>query len=134
MQLPRPIYMEMIAQALDELPNESCALLAGESGSDRVRRFYPCRNAAGSAKVYSVDAGDHLRASRDAEDGGLDLIGVVHSHTHTDPYPSPTDVQAAIDPEWHYLIVSLRFDEPSLRAFRIVDQVITEEPIELVDE
>ncbi len=133
MQLPRSIYLQMIALALDELPNEACGLLAGQAGAGRVKKFYPCRNAAASARVYTVDPKDHLRASRDAEDQGLEIVGVVHSHTHTDPYPSPTDVEAAIDPDWHYLIVSLRFDEPSLRSFRIVDGVITEESIDLVD-
>ena len=39
---------------------------------------------------------------------GLEIIGVVHSHTHTEAYPSPTDVAQAPDPSWHYVIVSLR--------------------------
>lgn len=122
----------MIAQALDELPNEACGLLAGPLGSDLITRYYPCRNAAESARLYTVDTSDHLRASRDAQDQDWEIVGVFHSHTHTDPYPSPTDVGAAIDPDWHYVIVSLRFDEPSLRSFRIVDRVITEESIDLV--
>ena len=33
-------------------------------------RFYPCENAAASAKVYTVAPRDHLRADRDAEDAG----------------------------------------------------------------
>ena len=61
-------------------------------------RFYPCRNAAESSRVYTVDPRDHLRADRDAEDRGLEIIGVMHSHTHTEAYPSPTDVAQAPDP------------------------------------
>ena len=51
---------------------------------------------------------DHLRADRDAEGRGLEIIGVMHSHTHTEAYPSPTDVAQAPDPAWHYVIVSLK--------------------------
>jgi proteasome lid subunit RPN8/RPN11 len=95
--------------------------------------FYPCRNAAASSKVYTVDARDHLRADRDAEDRGLEIIGVMHSHTHTEAYPSPTDVAQAPDPSWHYVIVSLKRDEAVLRSYRIVDGEIAEEGVALVD-
>jgi proteasome lid subunit RPN8/RPN11 len=81
--------------------------------------------------VYTVNPKDHLRAEMDAEDHDREIIGVVHSHTHSEPYPSPTDVAQAIDPEWHYLIVSLKRDGPELRSYRIVDGEITEEPVDL---
>ncbi|MCU0270702.1 MAG: M67 family metallopeptidase [Acidimicrobiales bacterium] len=97
-----------------------------------VERFYRCRNTAESSRVYTVDPRDHLRADRDAEDRGGQLIGVVHSHTHTDAYPSPTDVRQAVDPAWHYVIVSLRLPEPVLRSYRIVDGKIAEESVVLV--
>jgi proteasome lid subunit RPN8/RPN11 len=65
----------------------------------------------------------------------LAILGVVHSHTHSSAYPSPTDVRQAsmTDPfgVLRYLIVSLKHPEPSLRSFRIVDETITEEPITL---
>lgn len=72
---------------------------------------------------------EHLKADRDAEDRGMQIIGVMHSHTHTDAYPSPTDVAQAPDPTWHYIIVSLRDSEPMLRSYRIVDGEVTEEPV-----
>jgi len=56
---------------------------------------------------------------------------VYHSHTHTDSYPSPTDVAQAPDPGWHYVIVSLKDAEPVLRSFGIVDGAIAEEPVSL---
>ena len=82
-------------------------------------------------KVYTVDPKDHLRADRDAERRGLEIIGVMHSHTHTEAYPSPTDVAQAPDPAWHYVIVSLKREAPVLRSYRIVDGEIAEEPVEL---
>ena len=119
----------MLAHAFDGLPLEACGLLEGDPAAAAVARFHPCRNAAASAKLYTVDARDHLRADREAEDRGAELIGVMHSHTHTDAYPSPTDVAQAPDPSWHYVIVSLRYDEPVLRSYRIVDGGIQEEPV-----
>ncbi len=59
------------------------------------------------------------------------IIGVFHSHTHTEAYPSPTDVAQAPDPAWHYVLVSLRDIQPVVRSYRIVDGVITEEPVRL---
>ncbi len=92
---------------------------------------YPCRNAAASARVYTVDPLDHLRADRDAESRGMEIVGVYHSHTHTEAYPSPTDVAQAPDPAWRYVIVSLRDPEPVLRSYRIVGGTIREEPVQL---
>lgn len=92
-------------------------------------KFYPTTNAAASAKLYTVAPMEHLKADRDAEDRGMQIIGVMHSHTHTDAYPSPTDVAQAPDPTWHYIIVSLRDSEPMLRSYRIVDGEVTEEPV-----
>ena len=68
----------------------------------------------------------------EADAAGLELAGVMHSHTHTDAYPSPTDVAQAPDPAWHYVIVSLKYDAPVLRSYRIVEGNITEEPVVLV--
>jgi proteasome lid subunit RPN8/RPN11 len=87
---------------------------------------------AASSRVYTLDPRDHLRAERDAEARGLAIVGVVHSHTHTEAYPSPTDVAQAPDPSWHYVIVSLRAEAPVVRSYRIVDGQVTEEPVSLL--
>ena len=106
--------------------HEMCGLLVGEPGSDRATEFHPCRNAAASAIVYTLDPKDYMRVEQSADDRGLAVIGVVHSHTHTEAYPSATDVAQAPDPNWNYAIVSLKHDPPQLRNFRIVDGAITE--------
>ena len=129
LQLVERAWLQMVGHAYDGLPDEACGLLAGPSGTDKCTAFYPCRNAAESSKVYTIDPKDHLRADRDADARGLEINGVMHSHTHTDPYPSPTDVAQAPDPGWHYVIVSLKREEPVLRSYRIVDGTITEEPV-----
>ena len=129
LQLTDHTYAQMLACAYDAYPLEACGLLAGRAGAGKVERFYPCRNTAESARVYAIDPREHLRAERDAEAGGFEIIGVMHSHTHTEAYPSPTDVAQAPDPGWHFVIVSLKRDAPVLRSYRIVDGTITEEPV-----
>lgn len=123
----------MVLHAYDGLPEEACGLLGGDPATGEVSLFFPCRNAAASARVYEVDGKDYLRADREAERLGLDLIGVMHSHTHTDAYPSPTDLDQAVDPSWHYVIVSLRHPEPVVRSFLLDGTDITEEPVTVED-
>jgi proteasome lid subunit RPN8/RPN11 len=123
----------MVGLAFDELPNEACGLLGGDPATGRVEVFYRCRNAAASSRIYEVDPKDHLRADRDAEDRGLEIIGVMHSHTHTEAYPSPTDVAQAVDPSWHYVIVSLRDEAPTMRSYLLADGEIREEVVAIED-
>ncbi|MGD9795804.1 MAG: Mov34/MPN/PAD-1 family protein [Acidimicrobiia bacterium] len=127
LRFDEPAFDEMIAHAYRGLPDEACGLLVGSPG--RVVRFVACRNVAASARIYEIDPREHLRAERAAEADGLEVIGVMHSHTHTEPYPSPTDVAQAPDPSWQYVIVSLKRDSPETRTYRIIDGVISEEPV-----
>ena len=129
--LTETVWRQMVGHAYDGLPEEACGLLGGDPDTGHVGVFYPCRNAAASSRVYTVDPGDHLRADRDAEGRGLEIVGVMHSHTHTEAYPSPTDVAQAPDPAWHYVIVSLKRAVAVLRSYRIVDGAITEEGVGL---
>jgi [CysO sulfur-carrier protein]-S-L-cysteine hydrolase len=127
--LPADIFELMVAHCLDGYPLEACGLLAGVG--EQVTRGYPTGNAAASSRVYTVEPRDQLRADLDAEAHGAELIGVWHSHTHTDAYPSPTDIKQAPDPGWHYVIISLRDVEPVLRSYRVIDATVTEEPVEV---
>jgi proteasome lid subunit RPN8/RPN11 len=120
-------FAAMIGHAYDGYPLEACGLLVGRG--QMVHRFVACTNEAASARIYSIPGKELLRAERAAEDDGLDVIGVFHSHTHSEPFPSPTDVAQAPDPNWHYVIVSLKRDAPETRCYRIVDGAIAEERV-----
>ncbi len=123
------LLVEMAAHCLRRFPEEGCGLLAGNGATGHVVRCFPVRNQAASACRYVVDPEEHLRADRKAEQEGLEIIGVFHSHTHTDAYPSATDVERALDPTWHYVLVSLRAEVPSVRSFRIIRDSVMEEPV-----
>lgn len=120
-------FMEMIGHAYDGYPLEACGLLVGRG--HRVERFVGCTNEAASARIYTIPPRELLRAERAAEDDGLEIIGVFHSHTHSEPYPSPTDVDQAPDPTWHYVIVSLKREAPETRSYRIAQGRISEERV-----
>jgi len=124
---PAATFAQMIGHMYDGYPIEACGLLIGRGA--RVHRFVPSRNLTESARVYTIDPVVHLHAERQAEEEGFEVIGVVHSHTHSEPYPSPTDVEQAPDPSWHYVIVSFKREAPESRSYRIVDGEIFEEPI-----
>ncbi len=120
----------MIATCIRALPDEGCGLLLG-TPSGVVHKVVPSTNVAHSAKVYEIDPRVLLRASREADTEGLEIIGVFHSHTHSEAYPSPTDIRQAPDPSWHYVLVSLRDIPTIVRSYRIVNGEVAEEEVVL---
>ena len=126
----RDVYLQMVGDCYDNLPYEACGLLAGK-GND-ASQCHAITNAANSSRVYALEGKEYLKVDRAVEDAGLELIAVYHSHTHTLGYPSPTDVEQAVDPNWHYVLVSFADEAPSVRSYRIVDGNITEEPVVLL--
>ena len=130
--LSHAAYLSLVGHCLDGVPDEACGLLVGSLLNATAPQFVPCRNTAASARIYTLDPRDFMRAERAAEAIGRHIVGVVHSHTHTTNYPSVTDVAAAPDPAWHYVIVSLKDDAPSVRSYRIIDGHITEEMVAVI--
>ena len=126
--IPEQIHEAMVAHARFDFPNEACGLLAADE-QGRVRMAYCLTNAQASPTRYTLDPTEHFRAMRHAERQGWEIIGVFHSHTHSAAYPSPTDVQLALEPAWAYVIVSLARSEPDVRVFRIADGAVDEEPL-----
>ena len=121
--------MEMVAHCLAGLPDEACGLLVGSYEGDEATHLFPTDNVARSAMVYEIDPKDMLRVDRAARTLGADIMGVFHSHTHTDAYPSSTDIAQAPDPGWHYVLVSLRSSSPVVRSYSIVDGRVSEESV-----
>ena len=128
--LERRYADEIIAQAREEAPDECCGVLGGRDG--RAERLFRAVNAEKSPYRYNVDPRDLLRIYRECDANGWDFLAIYHSHTHTEAYPSPTDVRLAAWPDSRYIIVSLADSEnPVLRAFRIQDGRISEEQLRI---
>ena len=126
LRIPQTVIDQIGEHVIAGYPHEACGLLVGKGSLGEVLEFHPTVNDAKSARVYTINPKQHLLIERNAEDRGLEVIGVVHSHTHTEAYPSPTDVAQAPDPTWHYMIVSLKRGVPEPRNYRIVGETITE--------
>lgn len=118
----------IIATCIRALPDEGCGLMLG-SVDGTVTEILASPNVAHSAKVYEIDSRVLLRAYRRADEEDIVVLGVFHSHTHSEARPSPTDVLQAPDPEWHYVLVSFRDVPTVVRSFRIIEGVVSEEEI-----
>jgi proteasome lid subunit RPN8/RPN11 len=119
----------MVATCIRALPNEGCGVLLG-TPDGTVTEVMMSPNVAESAKLYEIDSRVLLRAQRRSdEDDNVSILGVFHSHTHSDAYPSATDVAQAPDPQWHYVLISLRDVPSAVRSFRIVNGEIDEEEV-----
>src|SRR5690606_34094748 len=104
------------------------------AGSDTPTRHIPMANAERSSTFYRFDSMEQLRVWREMEERDEEPVVIYHSHTATEAYPSRTDVNLAAEPDAHYLLVSTRDPETTeIRSFRIVDGVVTEEPVRIID-
>jgi proteasome lid subunit RPN8/RPN11 len=134
LRIDRTIHDEIVAHARRDHPDEACGVVAGPEGSDRAERFIPMLNAARSPTFYEFDSADLLALYKDMAANDEEPVVVYHSHTATEAYPSRTDIAYASEPNAHYVLVSTRSeDETEFRSFRIVEGVVTEEPVEVVD-
>ena len=128
-RIPAYIIDGIIAQAINELPNEACGLLVG-SGSD-VLKQYPLTNIDRSPEHFSFDPAEQFQVFREARTDGREIIANYHSHPETPSRPSEEDIRLAYDPNILYLIVSLAAEVPVLKAFNIQNGVSAEVTIEV---
>jgi proteasome lid subunit RPN8/RPN11 len=132
MELDDVLFKEVAEHGLKQFPNEACGLLAGPADGSPVR-FYAMKNLDASPVSYRLDPKEQLSVFDEMDEQGWELLGIVHTHTHSEAYPSETDRSLAFYPDARYMIMSLSDREhPELRAFRIVDGEITEEELQVV--
>ncbi len=129
MRISQDFVDRLVAQARDEAPNECCGIIATEDG--RVVEIHPARNTAASPLKYEMDGMEQYRIQTAIEDAGRELGAIYHSHTRSDPYPSPTDINLAFYPDAVYLILGVKGEAPDIRAFRIVDGEVSVHPLEI---
>lgn len=129
LELDRATWDALVEHAWSDFPYEVCGLLGVRP--DGSIAHYRIDNAERSMTYYTMEPKQLLRAMRDIEDEGYGLA-IYHSHTHTAAYPSATDIRLAAYPDASYLIVTLQDrDQPDIRAFRIVDGEVAEQPVVL---
>jgi proteasome lid subunit RPN8/RPN11 len=123
----------IVAHARRDHPDEACGVVAGPAGTNRPVRCIPMTNAERSPTFYRFDSLEQLHVWREMDDRDEEPVVIYHSHTATEAYPSRTDISLAAEPGAHYVLVSTRDPETvEFRSFRIVDDVVTEEEVQVV--
>ena len=127
-ELDGVLYKEIVEQGLREFPNECCGLIAAAEGVPA--KVFPMTNADASPVTYRLDGKEQLQVFDQIDDEGLELWAIYHSHTHSEAYPSDTDIRLAFYPDARYVLLSLSDrSAPVLRSFWIVDGAVTEEEL-----
>ena len=134
--ISRVIANAILEQSRAEYPDECCGVILGPAGSDSPVRLKPMINAAHSPTFYEFDPKDLLALYREVDENDEEIVVIYHSHTETEAYPSRTDIAYAGEPGAHYVLVSTRKEiapASEFRSFRIIDGVVTEEPVTFLD-
>jgi proteasome lid subunit RPN8/RPN11 len=127
-ELDGVLYKEIVEQAIREFPNESCGLIGAHDGVPT--KVFTMTNADASPVTYRLDGLEQLHTFDRMDEDGLDLWAIYHSHTHSEAYPSDTDIRLAFYPESRYILLSLQDrSAPVMRSFFIVDGEVTEEEL-----
>ena len=97
MDISPDLLEQIVAHAHEEAPNECCGVVAVVPGEAPVRamRVRAARNVHASPKRFEIDGKDVLAAINEFDEAGWEIGAIYHSHTHTAPYPSQTDINFA---------------------------------------
>ncbi|MGI8822022.1 MAG: M67 family metallopeptidase [Acidimicrobiia bacterium] len=106
-------------------PLEACGLLAVDADKVPVLAYCLTNVDRSPHRRFTVDPAEHFRAMRHAEANGWTIGGSFHSHPGGKATPSSTDIAAAFDPTWWYVVAG-PLPAPSVRVYRIVAGVATE--------
>jgi [CysO sulfur-carrier protein]-S-L-cysteine hydrolase len=128
---------DLVAHAREEYDAECCGMIAYEElipdGGGRAVSVHRAVNVFASRKRFEIDGRELLATLERFESSGWELGAIYHSHTHTAPYPSQTDINFAANwPGVEWLIVGLGGDgAPVVRSYLIEDGQVREVPVEV---
>jgi proteasome lid subunit RPN8/RPN11 len=114
-------------------------MFGGKEGT--VKKVYCMVNAKPGPDYYEMDPEEQFRVMKEIRDSGLELIGLFHSHPHSQAYPSSVDVNQAYwpgtqlpnYPDAVYVIVTLMDRaKPFARGFSIQEGKVSEITLSVV--
>ena len=132
MKIKRSVAGRIIAHAKEKAPIEACGYLAGKNGV--ALKNYEMTNTDASGEHFSMDPGEQFEVLKKSRNEGLDLLAVYHSHPATPARLSEEDIKLAYDRDLIYVIVSLALKQEEVKAFRILEDGISEEALEVIDD
>jgi len=112
-------------EAIDKKPNECCALLFGknDNGKILVNEIFIAENIEKSPLNFTISNEQLIQGYKMAEDKGLEVIGIFHSHPDSDPYPSATDKKFMEINPVAWVIFSVMTKE--FKAYMLESELIT---------
>ncbi len=125
-RITRKAVEDIVTHAREARPAECCGLLLG-SGTT-IAEAVRTPNTSDNPNRFFIDPQAHIEGRREARGRGLDVLGFYHSHPHSLPEPSITDLQEASYPDHLYLIVSPATNPAQIRLFRLVGGNFLEVP------
>ena len=131
MVISRAMLDDVVAHAREEYDAECCGMIAYGASADglpaQATRVHRARNIYASRKRFEIEGKELLHTIEEFESSGWDLGAIYHSHTHTEPYPSQTDINFAANwPGLEWVIVGLAGEEPDVRCYLIEDPEVRE--------
>jgi proteasome lid subunit RPN8/RPN11 len=128
---------DIVAHAREEYDAECCGMIAyapaaGAERGARAVRVHRAINVYASRKRFEIDGKEVLRTTDEFEDKGWEVGAIYHSHTHTAPYPSQTDINFAANwPGLEWVIVGLAGEQPEVRCYMIEGAEVREVELEV---
>lgn len=115
------LYDEIVSYARENLPEESCGLIAGEVNGDErlIKKVYFLENVDHAEDHFTLSPKDQLGAIKDMRANGLTALGNWHSHPSSPSRPSVEDISLAYDSRASYLILSFMSQAPVINSFHI---------------
>jgi proteasome lid subunit RPN8/RPN11 len=114
-ELPASLLDQIRRHGAEAYPEECCGGLFGERRESAVRvcraEPVPNRRPDRRGNRFSIAPEDYLGLERLAEEAGLSLVGIYHSHPDHPAAPSDYDREHAF-PFFHYLIVAVEAGRP----------------------
>ncbi len=136
MYIPKDIIDELISQARQDAPNETCGYLLGSispstgggQGEALVTENYWMENIDHSPEHFSFAPKDQFAALKYARSKGLKILANWHSHPASPSRPSQEDLRLANDPTIRYAILSLH-QGVHLNSFKILNGEVADKEI-----
>ena len=130
-RIERAIFDQLLAEACANPNIECCGLLAGRDAV--ISAILPAKNTLQSPKAYEIAPQELFDLFRRIRSGGLEHLGIYHSHPNGENDPSPLDIERSFYPDTAYLIISMgpAVSRP-IRAFRIVEGQARELSLQIV--
>jgi proteasome lid subunit RPN8/RPN11 len=114
LQIPTPIYYQLLEQARNAYPLEIVGILAG---TNQEMQILPLENiAANPDREYMADPESLLHALKHLRTQNLELLALYHSHPNGPAKPSRTDF---LEAKWDVPMLIVDAKNEVIRAWQL---------------